>query len=78
MVPLSFVSVSKKFLGYFHPSYSLYGQVLCYANDITLQDHFYFKNCIPDFFTSKFNDYRSISTSKTFFSRLLRSIYVTD
>ena len=50
-----------------HLNYSLFDKVLRYANCLTFQDFFSFKNCIPDNVPHKFNDYRPKPSSGFFF-----------
>ena len=52
---------------YFHLSYSLFSQILCYTNSLTFQDLIFSKNYIADNVPDKFDNNRPRSTSNFFF-----------
>ena len=63
--PTVFKTVS--FSSYFHFSYYLFSQILCYTNSLTFQDLLFSKNYITDNAPGKFDDNRPRSTPSLFF-----------
>ena len=65
MWPNVFKTVS--FSSYFHLSYYLFSQILCYTNSLTFQDLLFSKNYITDNAPGKFDDNRPRSTPSLLF-----------